>query len=141
MLAQAKDSGFTLLEVMVAIAILGISLVLTMQLFTGALSSTVLSRHYTEATFLARHKLEELNLDEQLKSGNQSGNFDGEYEKYSWQAETSPFVLPQPIAAAEDVARPQVIQIKLTVSWEERGRTYKVELVTLDPSIKPAEGI
>lgn len=141
MLCRTKDSGFTLLEVMIAIAILGISVVLTMQLFAGALSSTALSRHYTEATFLARHKLEELGLDDQLKSGNQSGDFEGDYEKYSWQAEVSPFALPQPIEMNEEAARPELLQIKLLVSWEERGKTQKVELVTLDPSIQPAEGI
>ncbi len=138
---RAKDAGFTLLEVMVAMAILGISLVLTMQLFAGALSNTALSRHYTEATFLARHKLEELSLDDQLKSGNQSGDFEGDYEKYSWQAEVSPFALPQPVEVNETAARPIVLQIKLVVSWEERDKTQKVELVTLDAGIQPAEGI
>ncbi len=136
-----KDSGLTLLEVMVAMVILGISVALTMQLFAGALSNTALSRHYTEAIFLARHKLEELGLDNQLKSGNQSGNFEGEYEKYSWQAEVSPYALPQPIEMNEEAARPELLQIKLVVSWEERGKTKKVELVTLDASIQPAEGI
>lgn len=142
MFGQSKDAGFTLLEVMVALAILGVSLVLTMQLFSGALSSTALSRHYTEATFLARHKLEELSLDDQLASGSQAGNFEGEYEKYSWEAEMSPFEFPQPVAMNDEaVARPQIVQLKLAVSWEERGKTYKVELVTLDASIQQVEGI
>jgi general secretion pathway protein I len=131
-----KDAGFTLLEVMIAIAILGISLVLTLELFGGALSSTSLSRHYTEATFLARHKLEELSLENQLAPGSQQGDFGEEYAAYHWQAEISPYSIPQLAAVTdESAAQPQVVQISLKVSWEERGRTYSVELVTLNTSI------
>jgi type II secretory pathway pseudopilin PulG len=127
---------------MVAIAILGISLVLTMQLFAGALYSTSLSRHYTEATFLARHKLEELSLDNQLQDGSLAGDFDLEYADYSWQAAVSPYTLPQVSGEIEETqAQPQVTQIKIRVSWEERGKTHKVELVTLNTTIKPAETI
>ncbi len=135
-----KDSGFTLLEVMVAVAILGISMVITMQLFTGALRSASLSRRYTEAVFLARHKLEELSLDNKLQAGEQAGNFDDEYAAYNWLAEVSPYTTSLPTEINEEAkARPKVVHIKLTVAWEEQNRTYHVELVTLNTSIEKVD--
>jgi prepilin-type N-terminal cleavage/methylation domain-containing protein len=137
-----NSRGFTLLEVMVAVAILGVSLVLTLQLFGGALYSTSLSRHYTEATFLARHKLEELSLDKELPLGSQEGDFEEEYSAYKWQAEIGHYDVPQLKVTPEEVpAIPQVVQIRLKVSWEERGKTHNIELVTLNTSIQQAETI
>lgn len=137
-----KNSGFTLLEVMIAVAVLGISLVITMQLFGGALRSASLSRRYTEAVFLARHKLEELSLDDRLQAGGQAGDFADESAAFSWQAEVSPYTTSSPTLTNEEAkARPQVLQIKLTVSWEEQNITRHVELVTLNTSIKEVEAL
>jgi general secretion pathway protein I len=143
MILRDKNSGFTLLEVMVAIAILGISLVLIMQLFSGTLSSISLSRQYTEATFLARHKLEELRAEDKLLSGTQEGDFGEKFANsadYMWEAEVSPYPLPTPSTETEAAQfQPQVIQIRLKVSWKARGKTHKVELITLNTSLQELE--
>ncbi len=120
-----------------AITILGITLVITMQLFGGALSSVSLSRHYTEAVFLARHKIEELGLDENLSEGNSEGAFDEEYEAYKWEAQIAPYELPASVKLDPEKVKaiPQVMQIKVMVSWREKGRKHKVELVTLNTGI------
>jgi general secretion pathway protein I len=141
-----KNSGFTLLEVMIAIAILGISLVMTIQLFTGALASAVLSRHYTEATFLARHKLEELRIENQLQPGTQEGDFSGDYTNYAdyadyrWETEIGSYTLSGTGAETEEAKFiPQTLQIRVKVSWNERGKNHSVELVTLSTSLQETE--
>lgn len=62
------ESGFTLLEVMVAIAILGLGLTVILSSQVGLFSSAARVEHLTYATNLARCKMEEQNL-ELLKEG------------------------------------------------------------------------
>lgn len=55
------ESGFTLLEAMVAALILLIAIIFVAQLFITAMQQNRTSRQYTHATAIAQSKLEELN--------------------------------------------------------------------------------
>lgn len=57
--APHQSNGFSLLEVMVALAILGIALVAIFQLFSLNLRSTQKAEDYTMAIFYARSMLDE----------------------------------------------------------------------------------
>ena len=57
--ALLRSRGFSLLEVMVALAILGIALVAIFQLFSVNLRSTQKAEDYTKAIFYARSMLDE----------------------------------------------------------------------------------
>ena len=63
----ARVDGFTLLEVLVATMVLGISVVIVLQLFSGGLDQARRAEDYTRAVFHARAKMEEVLLD--LPSG------------------------------------------------------------------------
>ncbi len=63
-----SQRGFTLLEVMVAIAILGLGLTVILSSQTGMFASATHSENLTHATFLARCKMSETEL-ELLKEG------------------------------------------------------------------------
>ena len=56
----SSDSGFSLLEVMISIAILAIALVTLTRTVTGDVRATQHSRMMTAATFLARTKISSL---------------------------------------------------------------------------------
>lgn len=73
-----KKGGFTLLEVIVAMAVLGISLVMVMQLFSAGLKAARASCDYTVAIIHAKDKMEE--LSETLT--NDSGEFD---DGFKWE--------------------------------------------------------
>ena len=75
-----KGEGFTLIEVIVAMAILGISLALVMQLFSAGLKSAKASCEYTIAIVHAKDKMEE--LSETLV--NDSGTFE---DGFKWETE------------------------------------------------------
>ncbi|MBK8208943.1 MAG: prepilin-type N-terminal cleavage/methylation domain-containing protein [Rhodospirillales bacterium] len=77
------DEGFTLLEVLIAFAILAIMLVPILQVFGGGLGVTQTARGYSQAALLARSKLAELAVDK-MQEGESSGNF--AEAGYSWQA-------------------------------------------------------
>ena len=72
------ESGFTLLEAMVAALILLIAIVFVAQLFVTAMQQNRTSRQYTHATAIAQSKLEELNAIpiEKLTYGGELGGPD-----------------------------------------------------------------
>ncbi len=73
-----NKEGFTLIEVIVAMAILGISLVMVMQLFSMGLKSAKASCDYTIAVVHAKDKLEELSQT----LVNDSGEFE---DGFQWE--------------------------------------------------------
>ncbi len=52
--------GFTLIEIVISLAIIGISIVTILQLFSGGLRSIKVSDDYLRATILARNKISAL---------------------------------------------------------------------------------
>ncbi len=88
-----RRSGFTLLEVIVALAILAVSLVAIAGINSSAIDLHVYSKHLTIATLLARGKMAE--LESQLQSEGfpsddkvEDGNFEEEgFEAFRWRAE------------------------------------------------------
>ncbi|HEB49138.1 MAG TPA: prepilin-type N-terminal cleavage/methylation domain-containing protein [Desulfobulbus sp.] len=81
----AGEGGFTLLEVMVAVAILAIALVTLIGSQSQSVSLAGLSRFDTTASLLARQKMTELALAgfDDLADG--EGDYDGEFTGYHWQ--------------------------------------------------------
>ncbi|MBI4710007.1 MAG: prepilin-type N-terminal cleavage/methylation domain-containing protein [Nitrospirae bacterium] len=81
-------TGFTLVEVVVAIAILAITLVTIMQLFSGGLRASSTSCYYTRAIVHAKDKMEEL----LVKPVSGSGSFgDG----FNWESTIEPYKQPE----------------------------------------------
>ncbi len=76
-----ETAGFTLIEVIVAIAILGISIAMVMQLFAAGLRAARTSCDYTRAVVHAKDKMEELSVTLE----NDSGEFE---DGFRWEAET-----------------------------------------------------
>jgi len=91
--APRSSKGFTLLEVMISLAILAISLVAISGLTGGAVAMEAYSRRATEATLLLRAKMNDLE-DQLHKDGfsdfddDKRGTFDEEGAPgYAWRAE------------------------------------------------------
>ena len=78
--SRAAQRGFTLLEVLVAMMILGLSLGAILHQFALASRAGSASHDTTRATMYAREKLEDLKLQPELVEATERGSFDDGYE-------------------------------------------------------------
>jgi len=81
-----SEYGFTLLEVMVAVALFGLSVLFLLQLFSAGLGSAKLTDDYTKAVIYARGKMAEALLDRELSEGVSSGTTE---DGFKWSVEVN----------------------------------------------------
>jgi general secretion pathway protein I len=120
------QSGFTLIEVLVALVVLSVAVVAVLQLFGGGLRLARASGDHLEATLLASTMLSDLAW-ETLEEGTTEGT-EGEF-RWSRQVTVDPALLPE----EPDPARPDTVRlarVSVDVRW---GRNRHVELVTIRP--------
>ena len=114
-----RNRGFTLIEVVVAVAILGIGLTVIMELFSGGLRLARVSEEYTKAVNHARTKMEEVMMQPALEEGTQEWEFD---DTYRWAVGIKKVeILP---ADPNGVFKPPVdlFQIKVNVHWKSGSK-------------------
>jgi len=120
-------TGFTLMEVIVAIAILAISFVMVMQLFSGGLRTSRLSCDYTRAIVHAKDIMEELSLEPVQASGKFEDGFE-------WESDVQPF---DNIQETLNITDYNVLKIKVKVSWiDTRNKKRSSELISLKTMVK-----
>jgi general secretion pathway protein I len=113
-----RNKGFTLIEVIIAMAILSVSFVMIMQLFSGGLKASRASCDYTRAIIHAKDKMEELS-DNPVQG---SGEFE---DGFNWESEVQPY-------AELEGTELNMLEIKVIVSWPDvREKLRTVELVSL----------
>ena len=122
---EAGCQGFTLLEVMVATAIMGLVLVVLLQVLSGAMMAQETAMGHARALQTADRVLQDSCNALDLSSRQYSGQ-DG---PYSYQVKITPQYEVTVPAALDRLVRCALIQV--TVSWPERGRTPSVSLETI----------
>jgi len=118
---QHPVSGFTLLEVLIAMAIMAIVLVSVYRMHSQTLTMTAASRFYTQAPMLAQSKLSQLEANPSEVVAGDSGDFGEQFPGYSWSVsaeDVSSEVLGE---TAGDLKR-----VELTVSLNEKEYEYSV---------------
>jgi len=91
---QSKAKGFTLMEVMIAMAILAIALMAVFQLQSQSISMSTDSRFVTTAALLAQSKMVEVEADTALVNRKEDGDFGHDYPQYTWHLEVGDTQLP-----------------------------------------------
>jgi len=79
------SAGFTLLEVMVALAVMSIVLVSVYRMHSQTLTLNTAARFYTQAPLLAQKKMAEVATTSAGVFATDSGDFGENYPGYSWQ--------------------------------------------------------
>ena len=124
-LKKTTNGGFSLLEVIVALAIMAIGFLTVSQLFSGSIRSVSLSEQYLKGTTLAHSKLGELEVNNYSVT-DLEGTFPDE-KNYRWQLQISPHT--SPLNSKKNNI--QLSEVTLNVLWEEAGKTRDIELSTL----------
>ena len=86
---KSKAKGLTLLEVLVAVAILAIAMVAILKANVQNLDGLTKSRETTTASLLAASKLAEIEAAGVANWGESQGDFGEDYPEYTWQVETT----------------------------------------------------
>lgn len=110
----AKAKGFTLIEVMVAVAIIAMALPALMYNVSMQLDSTAKIRDKVAAQWVATNKMAELRLStrqgKKVSRGKSQGNEEMLGQQWHWKSETKPF--PQPLLAGVYAVQIEVRQQK-----------------------------
>lgn len=128
------QAGISLLEVLMAVSILGICFTAVFSAFSVALGAADRLERHNQAVTLASQKLNELMLDPALSSGQEKS---GVAEPgLRWRATTElagerPGPLPD--------QRVQLVRVRVEVSWEWRSRRQDFSLESLTLRVPEAE--
>lgn len=127
--------GFSLLEMMVAMAILGMSLLALYQAVAGASQATRIDEKYLYAVELARSLLaDHPQAPANALSGSTEGGFDWQVSSQPAPAITALGEQPAPLATTDK----QVLQqIEVQVGWQDGERQRQVRLVSVVPGAAP----
>ena len=130
--------GFTLIEVIVSLVIMGISIVTILQLFSGGLRSIKVSDDYLRAAILAQNKMNELESKFNIFI-NQEGVFEQD-DNYHWTLSVENYDLaglhPQFENLKDENTGKSIFvdKVKLKVFWNSEHGQREMELVTLKSS-------
>jgi len=122
--ASLHQGGFSLLEVLVAFAILALAVGTLLSLFATGLRNTAVASDYTRALALAESRLAYYQGIEpqQLESGEVEGTEAG----YHWHSRVSPY------DEVMSSGRPtRLYRIEVAVNWDGDGKSRELQLSTL----------
>ena len=117
-----NSQGFTLLEVMIAVAVLAIALSAVLGLQSRSLTLAAESRFYTTATLLAMGKMAEMAVAGRGDLMSDSGDFGDVFSGYAWRVSVQNAVLP-----GLDKMKGRLKRIDLEVTCGE-GELYRYDL-------------
>jgi len=117
-----NEKGFSLLEALIAITILGITLGIIMALFSGAMRSVGASEEYSQALFLARKGMEDTMLMEDIHLGTEEGDFSN---GYIWERTVNPLEIFEDEEYLNDNLPFRLYEAEIKIKWWS-GKVEKV---------------
>jgi general secretion pathway protein I len=115
------QGGFTLLEIMVALAIIAVAFVALLGLRNRDIVLHDEARAVIVATALAQQRMADATIGGFPDIGTSEGRFDDAHARFAWQQEVSPTGL-----FSTDLVR----EVRVTVAWGEPSRNERVDLVS-----------
>jgi len=123
-MTKHKQQGFSLLETLVAFAILVLVLSVIMNIMGNGSRSSRLTYDYTQAVLIAQSKLAEIQSKENSISGTESDRFD-------WLVQRAEADYPDPGAAQNYQRAFRTDDVVATVSWKSAGKQRQIQIETV----------
>ena len=117
---RLRRSGFTLIEIMVALAVVAIVFVSFYRLFSQAVTAEGVARFYTAAPLLAQQKMAEISSGIAPAGDGEYGTF-ANYPGYSWQVRILDVTSESLKKAVSDMKRVDII-----ISANDGGRSFSL---------------
>jgi general secretion pathway protein I len=111
LIKNVSNRGFTLLEVMIAVALIAIALTTLLGSQSQSVSFANSAKFETMAALLAQSKMSEIALQQEAVASD-SGDFGDEYPGYVWEVEVSDISIE-----GVDNISDYLKQVDLTVTW------------------------
>jgi general secretion pathway protein I len=118
---RSTSRGFTLLEIMIALAIVSIAMISLLALANRSIAVHDRLQRITQATLLAQQKMVETEVSSRagtLENADTEGVFSDPYAAYRWQLTYSATPLPS------------VRMVTVTVLWGDEERNEMVDLTS-----------
>lgn len=120
---DSRRNGFTLLEVLVAMAILGIAITVVLQLFSADLRAISVSGDYVSAVTKAEAKMREILSDDGLSEESW-----GETTEDGYRIDVS---ISDALKERTDSLQVRILEIDLTVHWMRGTKEKSLTLKTM----------
>lgn len=139
---RRRQRGYTLIEVVVAFALLALAMVLLLGTLSGAAKQVRWSGDAGGAALHAQSLFDQLGVGEALQAGHRDGDF--EEGRYRWSLDVQPYAdIAQAGQPGVDPSAPQLLQLVLRVQWRDGGPREQLlvrslRLVTPDATQGPA---
>lgn len=117
-LPRQNAQGFSLIELVAAMAIFSMCVLACLELYSVSLRSAGDSVAYTQAVFLAQGAMEETLSDDYLIAGTDSGDFGANYPNHAWEVEI------------KETEQKGLMEVDLVVKWTARGKEKSYALIT-----------
>lgn len=130
-LAQ-RQTGFTLLEVLVAFVLAAIGIVALIQAFAGGLRNLGKMDEIVMAAMVAESRLAEVGILYPVAVGEMEGVEDG--DKYHWRISVSPFQDPDGLAVMPEQT-PALYLVEVDVNWDSGRKpgSFRLESLRVGP--------
>lgn len=126
-----SQSGFSLLEVLVAFSITAVTLGILYQVYARGSTAAILAGEYAEALSIAESKLAGAAVNGFLSGFHYQGR---SLDKYDWEIRTEAYGADFNAASSSWTYSPALVSVG--VSWHSRGKLRRVDLQTLKPAVR-----
>lgn len=123
-----QHKGFSLLEILVAFAIMAVALTIVLRIFGSGVNAAVVSEEYTIAVQIAESLMARTGMDMPLQVGETAGT---EADKYDWVVSITPVEHQQPQVSRfesqqqQTQARLQLMAVKVQVNWGDQDDSQR----------------
>lgn len=114
-----RTGGFSLIEILAAVAIFSLCVVALIEGMTRALADWRLAEEKTHALMLAENVMEEVLYNNALETGEESGQCEAPDDRYGWAT------------VVDETQIPGLFTVSVNIAWHSGGHGRDVTLATM----------